>query len=90
MFCDGCGSAVQPGQPFCSKCGKQVLGSVAVMQAYRGRVRSHIHLLGIFWYALSAFNLIAAVVLFVVANTLLAPGGGAGARQRADRKGVPP
>ena len=28
MFCDGCGTAVQPGQTFCSRCGKQIVGPV--------------------------------------------------------------
>jgi hypothetical protein len=79
MFCDGCGGAVQAGQPFCSSCGKQILGSVIAMQSRRGRVQQHIHLVGIFWFAISAFNSIIGVVLYILANTLLAPGGGAGA-----------
>jgi hypothetical protein len=79
MFCDGCGSAVQPGQPFCSSCGKQILGSVVAMHPRRGRVQQHIHLVGIFWFAISAFNSLIGVVLYILANTLLAPGGGAGA-----------
>jgi len=36
----------------------------------RSRVREHIRLLGILWLALSAFNAVAAVVLFILANTL--------------------
>ena len=31
MFCDGCGASVQPGQAFCSKCGKQIVGPVSLM-----------------------------------------------------------
>ncbi|MGA2902099.1 MAG: hypothetical protein ABSF40_17890 [Candidatus Acidiferrales bacterium] len=79
MFCDGCGSAVQAGQPFCSSCGKQILGSLVAMHPRRGRVQQHIHLVGIFWFAISAFNSLIGVVLYILANTLLAPGGGAGA-----------
>src|SRR5579863_3667150 len=79
MFCDGCGAAVEAGQPFCSSCGKQILGSVIAMLPRRGRVQQHIHLVGIFWFAISAFNSIIGVVLYILANTLLAPGGGAGA-----------
>jgi len=52
MFCDGCGSAVQPGQAFCSRCGKQVVGPVTVMQMLPGRVQGHVHLLGIVWLAI--------------------------------------
>src|SRR5271154_3594722 len=77
MFCDGCGAAVQPGQEFCSRCGKQILGPIAAMRPRR-RVQAHLQLLAIFWFAISAFNAIIGVVLYIVANTLLAPGGAAG------------
>jgi hypothetical protein len=79
MYCDGCGAAVQPGQGFCSRCGKQILGPVTAMQLRFGRVQRHLQLLAIFWFALSAFNAILGVVLYILANTLLAPGGAAGA-----------
>jgi hypothetical protein len=70
MFCDGCGGAVQPGQSFCSKCGKQIVGPVLVEQPLSGRVQQHMHLLGILWLAMSAFNAVGGLVLIVVANTL--------------------
>jgi hypothetical protein len=72
MFCDGCGTAVQPGQTFCSRCGKQIVGPVALMQPIPGRVQGHVRLLGILWLAFSAFNTIGGIVLYVLANTLLA------------------
>ena len=72
MFCDGCGTTVEPGQAFCSRCGKQILGPVAVMQQRPGRVQGHLQFLGILWLAISAFNTIGGVVLFVLANTLFA------------------
>ncbi|MFZ0814347.1 MAG: zinc ribbon domain-containing protein [Candidatus Sulfotelmatobacter sp.] len=72
MFCDGCGTAVQPGQAFCSRCGKQVVGPVTAMQLAPGRVQRHVHLLGIIWLAISAFNTIGGVVLYILANTLFA------------------
>jgi|SRR5271165_769332 len=72
MFCDGCGTAVQPGQAFCSKCGKQFVGPVLAAQAIRGRVQQHVHLLGILWLAISAFNAVAGLILLVLANTLFA------------------
>ncbi|MFZ0771858.1 MAG: zinc ribbon domain-containing protein [Candidatus Sulfotelmatobacter sp.] len=78
MFCDGCGAAVQPGQRFCNRCGKQILGPIMPSQPRR-RVQAHLQLLAIFWFAISAFNAIIGVVLYIVANTLLAPGGAAGA-----------
>jgi hypothetical protein len=72
MFCDGCGAAVQAGQAFCPRCGKQIVGPVSIMRALPGRVRSHVHLLGIMWLAISAFNAVGGVVLYVLANTLFA------------------
>jgi hypothetical protein len=71
MFCDGCGATVQPGQAFCGKCGKQIVGPVTAMQR-PGRVRTHVHLLGILWLAISAFNTIGGVILYIIANTLFA------------------
>jgi hypothetical protein len=78
MFCDGCGSAVQPGQGFCTRCGKQLLSPMATVFGRR-RVHDHIHLLAIFWFAISAFNTIIGIILYIIANTLLAPGGPANA-----------
>jgi predicted amidophosphoribosyltransferase len=55
MFCDGCGTTVQPGQAFCSKCGKQIVGMIAA-QPHPGKVQRHVHLLAILWLAFSAFK----------------------------------
>lgn len=70
MFCDGCGAVVQPGQSFCSKCGKQIVGPVSLVQPRAGRVQEHVRLLGLFWLAFSAFNTIGGIVVFIIANTL--------------------
>jgi hypothetical protein len=72
MFCDGCGAAVQPGQSFCNRCGKQIVGPVTAMQPRLSRVQQHIHLLGILWLAISALNAVAGVILYILANTLFA------------------
>ena len=69
MFCDGCGAAVQSGQAFCGKCGKQILGPISMAQI-RGRVRQHSHILGILWLALSAFNLLGGMFLLILGTTL--------------------
>jgi hypothetical protein len=82
MFCDGCGATVEPGQAFCSKCGKQIVGPISFMRPRPGRVQEHFRLLAFLWLALSSFNTIGGVVLYVVANTLLVhtrrPGGESG------------
>jgi len=70
MFCDGCGAAVQPGQAFCSRCGKQIVGPVSVMQPFPGRVQQHANLLGILWLAMSAFNAVGGLVLLMLGNVL--------------------
>ncbi len=70
MFCDACGAAVQPGQAFCGKCGKQIVGPVAVMPQRPARVQNHVHLLGILWLAVSALNTLGGIILYIVANTL--------------------
>lgn len=63
MFCDRCGTKLDPAQNFCPNCGK-VLGTVPLMPA-RGRIAGHVRLLAIFWLALSAFRLIPG--LFILA-----------------------
>jgi hypothetical protein len=73
MFCDGCGTAVQVGQTFCSRCGKQIVGTIMAVSPMRPtRVQQHVHLLGILWLAISAFNAVGAIVLYIVANTIFA------------------
>jgi hypothetical protein len=71
MFCDRCGTPVQPGQAYCSKCGKQIMGPVLFAQPRPGRVQEHVRLLGLFWLALSAFDTIGGVFLYVFVNTLM-------------------
>jgi hypothetical protein len=79
MFCDACGTALQPGQAFCGGCGKPIVGPVKATLPRSSRVQEHVHLLGILWLAISALNAIGAVALYIVANTIFRPGGGTGA-----------
>jgi hypothetical protein len=69
MFCDGCGGAVQAGQAFCSKCGKQIVGVIPSVAHAPNRVQHNLQLLGIFWLAMGAFNVVGGAVLLVVGNT---------------------
>ena len=71
MYCDGCGTPVQPGQAYCSKCGKQIVGPVSFAQPRPGRVQEHVRLVGLFWLALSAFNTVGGVFLYVFANAIM-------------------
>jgi predicted nucleic acid-binding Zn ribbon protein len=71
MFCDSCGTQVQPGQAVCSKCAKPLMGYVQ----QTNRLEHHVHLLGIFWIVYSVLHGIAGVVLMILANTLFGPVG---------------
>jgi hypothetical protein len=70
MFCDRCGGAVQPGQTFCSKCGKQIVGPISATKPFVGRVQQHSQLLGILWIAISALNAVGGVILVLLGTTL--------------------
>src|SRR5690348_15542603 len=69
MFCDRCGNAVQSDQRFCSRCGKEFAGPILVYPR-RSRVGDPIRLLAILCMAISAFNGVGALVLFILAKTL--------------------
>ena len=71
MFCERCGTPVQPGEAYCSKCGKQIMGPVLLAQPRPGRVQEHVRLLGLFWLALSALDAVGGVFLYVFANTVM-------------------
>jgi hypothetical protein len=70
MFCEQCGSSLAPGAQYCARCGRRLVGQVQLAYPSRHRVQEHIRLLGIFWMALSAVNLIGGGVLLILANTL--------------------
>jgi len=70
MFCDGCGTALQAGQSFCSRCGKECTGVIPAGYPRRSRVQEHVRLLAILWFAFSALNALGGAILFVLANTL--------------------
>lgn len=74
MFCNGCGTQLNPGQQFCSRCGKELLGPIETAQVQHGRVREHIRLLAIFWIAFSALSVVGGVAMIVVSNTIFAGG----------------
>jgi len=70
MFCDKCGSAVQTDQRFCSRCGREFAVAGAGGFARPGRVQRHLRMLGILWLAVSAWNVIGALFLLLLANTM--------------------
>ena len=72
MFCEQCGSALPQGAQYCARCGKKLVGRVQLAYPSHSRVQEHIRLLGIFWMAFSAVNLLGGGVLLVIANTFFA------------------
>lgn len=70
MFCERCGKALQPDQPFCSGCGKEIRSGIQLAYPRPGRVKEHIRLLGIFWLALGALNTVASIGVLFVANVV--------------------
>lgn len=70
MFCDRCGAMLQPGQAFCNTCGKQITGPVAAVPLYPGRVQSHIHLVAVLWFALSALEAFGGLFLLLLGSAL--------------------
>ena len=77
MFCQNCGTQVQPGQQFCSGCSRP-LGDYAVA-IHRSRLERNIQLLGVFWIAYSAITLLGGIVLVIIAHALFGPMGHTGA-----------
>ena len=67
MFCDQCGTQLQPAQASCSRCGKAVLGPAGYR---RNRVQEHVRLVGILWMAYSALLVLGGVAVWVVAHTI--------------------
>ncbi len=76
MFCDGCGTVLQPNQSYCSSCGKEVRGGMHIGEPRPGRVQEHIRLVGILWLAVSAFNVIGGMVMLILASTIFRGGSG--------------
>jgi len=70
MFCDACGTKLEAGQRFCSRCGKEITGAPPVGYPRRSRVQEHVRLLGILWLAASALNAVGGAILLILANTL--------------------
>src|SRR5205085_7153319 len=69
MFYERWGGKLQANQRICSGGGREI---IAGMTDYPrpSRVKEHVRLLAILWFALSALNALGGVVLIILANTL--------------------
>ncbi len=61
VFCDRCGTNLQPGVSYCPACGKGV--GIPLLPS-KGRIAGHVRLLGILWLALSIFRLLPGLILW--------------------------
>ncbi len=71
MFCDRCGTAVQPNERFCNHCGRQFSDALVMARTSPSRVQEHVRLVGILWLALSALSVLAGLVLLIFATELI-------------------
>ncbi len=62
MFCNRCGTALQPQQTTCPACG-QLQPVVALGES---RLTTHLHLLAIFWFIVAALTAIGAFVMLAI------------------------
>lgn len=60
MFCERCGAKLQVGQNFCSGCGKPV---GTPLSSEPSRIQTHIRLLAILWFVVSACILLPGLFL---------------------------
>ena len=68
MYCNSCGTPLEPGHVFCSKCGQQI---VQVTRPSVSRVAQHGQLVGILWIAYSALTALGGIVLMIVFQHIL-------------------
>ena len=60
MFCDQCGTSMNDTQAYCPSCGKATRAATLPPAPAQSRVTGHVRLLGIFWLAYSAIQLMGS------------------------------
>ena len=66
MFCDRCGTPLQPDYNLCPKCGRPVAGTLRLAETER--FARHMRTLGILWIVLSAFWLLPSIFLMTAGH----------------------
>ncbi|HUA16049.1 MAG TPA: zinc ribbon domain-containing protein [Verrucomicrobiae bacterium] len=66
MFCNRCGTQMQPDAQVCSNCGRRIGDPTSAIA--QSRLERHLHILAIFWIAVSGLFLIPAVAMLVFAG----------------------
>ncbi len=65
MYCSACGQPMDPYQPYCARCGRQVTAiPTAPLPPWTwSRVHRHVHTLGILWIAYAGWTLLHWVMV---------------------------
>jgi hypothetical protein len=66
MYCNGCGSELQPGHNVCPKCGKVIGDPVSAVT--RSRLENHLSTLGTLWVVVGVLFLLPALGLFFASS----------------------
>lgn len=66
MYCNGCGSELQPGYNVCPKCGKVIGDPVSAVT--RSRLENHLSTLGTLWVVVGVLFLLPALGLFFASS----------------------
>ena len=72
MFCDRCGTSLQPGQRFCDRCGKEISGPVIGPQPSPNRVEQNIRVLGILWLVVGGIDALGGIFMWFIGSALFA------------------
>src|SRR5690242_19969963 len=85
MFCNRCGTTLQPDYIVCPKCGQSLATVTTAAVAVRSdpnRLERHLHILGILWIIVGSIFLIPSIILMALggASHIFIPGEAAIAR----------
>jgi hypothetical protein len=69
MFCNQCGTTVQPDYNLCPKCGQRLAGPI-VAATGAGRLDRHLRTLGILWMIVGALFLIPSIILLLIGSAV--------------------
>ena len=71
MFCDRCGTTLQPGQRYCAGCGKEISGPVlSPPPPAVNRVEQNIRVLSILWLVVGGIDALGGVFMWIIGSTL--------------------
>jgi len=72
MFCDRCGTSLQPAQRFCDRCGKEISGPAVAPYPSPNRVEQNIRVLGILWLVVAGIDALGGIFMWLIGSTLFA------------------